>query len=82
MDEVHDVLEEFKEEEFELQVLEDMPFVDEDISTLNGNDDDKEDTPMNMSWNELNVISSSSIQQIFIDDGLSVASKIKVNNFI
>ncbi|CAH1440340.1 unnamed protein product [Lactuca virosa] len=45
---VNDVVEEPRDEEFELQVPEDMHCVNEDITTLNGNDDDKEDTPTNM----------------------------------
>ncbi|CAI9267381.1 unnamed protein product [Lactuca saligna] len=47
-EEVHDVAEEPRKEEFELQVPEDMPCIDEDIIAMNDNDDDKEDTTMNM----------------------------------
>ncbi|CAI9290224.1 unnamed protein product [Lactuca saligna] len=47
-EEAHDVVEEPKEEEVELQVPEDMSCIDEDIATLNGNDDDKEDIPVNI----------------------------------
>lgn len=46
--EVHDVVEEPREEEVKPQVLEDMPYVEENMTTLNGNGDDKEDILVNV----------------------------------